>query len=152
MGTRADTPEVTESNLNGRTGGRCRHVQSTGKRPRRTGADANRRASSGTTPNRLPLPPEAWNLAARTIKAIAHPTRLRILDLLEKGECCVGEIARALGTKNATTSRQLGLMRDRGVLSARRAGNRVYNCIAEPHLMEIVHCVRRSRWTNDEQA
>jgi len=119
-------------------------VQLTGKRPRRTGIHANRRASSGTTPNRLPLPPEAWNLAARTLKAVAHPTRLRIPDLLEGGECCVGEITQALGTKNATTSRQLGLMRDRGVLSARRRGNRVYDRIANPDLVEVVQCVRRS--------
>jgi len=35
------------------------------------------------------------------LKAVAHPTRLRIIDLLEGGKCCVGEIAMALGTKNA---------------------------------------------------
>lgn len=120
--------------------------------PGRTGANGRRQTSFGTAPNRLSPRPEAWDLAARTLKAVAHPTRLRILDLLETGERSVGGIIEALGTKNAATSRQLGLMRGRGVLSARRAGNRVYYCIAEPQLVEIVHCVRRFRWPNDEQA
>ncbi|MFO8013573.1 MAG: metalloregulator ArsR/SmtB family transcription factor [Phycisphaerae bacterium] len=119
-------------------------MRSNQKGPGRTGANGRRQTSFGTAPNRLSPRPEAWDLVARTLKAVAHPTRLRILNLLETGERSVGEITEALGTKNATTSRQLGLMRDRGVLSARRTGNRVYYRIANPNLVEVVRCVRRS--------
>lgn len=88
--------------------------------------------------------PEVWIRVARTLKAVAHPIRLQIIDLLERGERSVGEIVTTLGTKSALTSQQLGLMRDRGVLEARREGNHVYYRIANSHVVQVIHCVRRS--------
>jgi len=87
---------------------------------------------------------ERWIKVARTLKAVAHPLRLRILDLLEGGERSVGEIVKALGAKPAITSQQLGLMRDRGVLAARRDGPHVYYRIANRHVVRVVHCIRAS--------
>jgi len=114
------------------------------------GALRRKRAPSSAGPPRYPIRPEEWNRIARALKAVAHPTRLQILDLLEGGECNVGEIVNTLGTKNAVSSQQLGLMRDRGVLMARREGNHVYYRVANPHLVEVVHCIRRSCRMNKE--
>lgn len=68
--------------------------------------------------------------------------RLRIIQLLEDGEMCVGELIEALGTKPAVTSQQLGLMKDRGVLSCRREGNRVYYRVSNPSVVRVIQCIR----------
>jgi len=93
-----------------------------------------------------------WIRVARTLKAVAHPLRLRIIDCLESGERSVGEIVEAIGAKPAVTSQQLGLMRDRGVLEARREGTHVYYRIANRHVVNVIHCVRRSCRTNESEA
>ncbi len=96
------------------------------------------------------FPPETWTRVARTLKAVAHPDRLRIIDLLERGEMSVGEIVEALGSRPAAVSQQLGLMRDRGVLAARRQGQHVYYRIANPHVVKVIHCIRASCGTDRE--
>jgi ArsR family transcriptional regulator len=101
------------------------------------------KASGGGDNGDAAGPPD-WSRVARTLKAVAHPLRLRIIDLLEGGERSVGDIVEALGAKPAVTSQQLGLMRDRGVLEARREGNHVYYRIANRHVVNVIHCVRRS--------
>jgi len=96
------------------------------------------------------IPYETWTRVARTLKAVAHPERLRIINLLEGGERSVGAIVGAAGAKPAITSQQLGLMRDRGVLAARREGNHVYYRIANPHVVQVIHCIRRSCRTKED--
>ncbi len=90
------------------------------------------------------IPEEKRVRVARTLKAVAHPLRLQILDVLEGGERAVGAIVEATGAKPAITSQQLGLMRDRGVLEARREGVHVYYRIANRHVVDVIHCIRRS--------
>ena len=64
--------------------------------------------------------------AAEILKAVAHPIWLQIVELLQAGEMCVGDIVEALGGKQAITSQQLNMMKAKGVLSCRRDGARVY--------------------------
>ncbi len=63
---------------------------------------------------------------AEVLKAVAHPIRLKIVELLEPGEMCVGDIVETLGGKQAITSQQLNMMKAKGVLSCRRDGAGVY--------------------------
>ncbi|MBN1346375.1 MAG: winged helix-turn-helix transcriptional regulator [Phycisphaerae bacterium] len=79
---------------------------------------------------------------AHTLKAVAHPLRLRIIESLEHGELCVSELIDRLGAKPAITSQQLGLMKDRGVLESRRDGNRVYYRVSNPNVVRVIQCVR----------
>ncbi len=79
---------------------------------------------------------------ANTLKAVAHPVRLRIIELLEDREMCVNELIDSLGTKPAITSQQLGLMKDRGVLSSRRDGNHVYYRVSNPNVLRVIDCIR----------
>jgi len=78
---------------------------------------------------------------AEVLKAMAHPVRLKIVELLEAGEMCVGDIVEALGEKQAITSQQLNLMRDKGILSRRRDGTRVYYQIENRSIIKILHCI-----------
>ncbi|MBN1763723.1 MAG: helix-turn-helix transcriptional regulator, partial [Sedimentisphaerales bacterium] len=64
-----------------------------------------------------------------------------IVDILKDGEKCVGDIVSALGAKNAITSQQLNMMRDKGVLSCRRDGVRVYYRVNNPDVIRLLHCI-----------
>jgi ArsR family transcriptional regulator len=87
---------------------------------------------------------------AETLKAVAHPVRLRIIEVLVDGERYVGELIEALGTKPAITSQQLGLLKDKGILQARREGSRVYYRLANPHVIKVIECIRRACATRSE--
>ena len=79
--------------------------------------------------------------AAEVLKAVAHPMRLQIVETLEGGEKSVGQIVEALGEKQAITSQQLNLMKDKGVLASRRDGAKVYYHIANPNVIRVLDCV-----------
>jgi DNA-binding transcriptional ArsR family regulator len=87
---------------------------------------------------------EALGQAAECLRTLAHPTRLRIVQLLLEGEHTVGELAEACGVTSAATSGHLGLMRDRGLLNQRRHGRRIYYRIRQRALAGIMSCVERS--------
>jgi DNA-binding transcriptional ArsR family regulator len=78
---------------------------------------------------------------AEVLKAVAHPVRLQIVELLEKKEMCVGDIVKALGGKQAITSQQLNMMKDKGVLECRRDGAKVYYSIHNKNVIKLLHCV-----------
>jgi DNA-binding transcriptional ArsR family regulator len=78
---------------------------------------------------------------AEVLKAVGHPVRLRIVELLEGGEKCVGDIVKATGGKQAVTSQHLNLMKDKGVLSSRRDGAMVYYHIENANVIKLLHCV-----------
>jgi ArsR family transcriptional regulator len=79
--------------------------------------------------------------AAEVLKAVAHPLRLQIVEALEGGELSVGEIVETLGEKQAITSQQLNLMKDKGVLASRREGARVYYHVSNPNAIKVLNCV-----------
>lgn len=102
---------------------------------------ANMKVQAPETPASIPL--EALDRAAETLKAVAHPVRLRIVDLLGRSqEMCVGDLVAALDAKPAITSQQLGLLKDRGIVACRRDGNRVYYRLANPDLLKVLECIR----------
>lgn len=75
---------------------------------------------------------QAWGLA-RIFKVLANDTRLRLLhELVRSEECCVTDLATALGLPAQAVSNQLQRLLDQGVLLQRRAGNRMYYRIADP--------------------
>jgi len=82
---------------------------------------------------------------AQVLKALAHPVRLKIVDLLESGEHCVNEIvAKMEGSKQSIISQQLNMMKDKGVLSCRRDGSKVYYKINNPNVIRLLHCVHNN--------
>jgi ArsR family transcriptional regulator len=79
--------------------------------------------------------------AAEVLKAVAHPLRLQIVEVLATGELSVGEIVEAVGEKQAITSQQLNLMKDKGVLASRRHGAKVYYRIENSNVTRVLGCV-----------
>lgn len=82
--------------------------------------------------------------AAEILKTVAHPLRLRIVELLESGEKSVNELKDLLGATQPLTSQHLLQMRMRGVLGSRREGTLVYYSVANPDVVKVIHCIRRS--------
>lgn len=82
--------------------------------------------------------------AAEVLKTVAHPIRLRIVEFLESGEKSVNELKDLLGVTQPLTSQHLSQMRMRGVLGSRREGTLVYYSIANPDVVKVIHCIRRS--------
>jgi len=78
---------------------------------------------------------------AEVLKAVAHPVRLQIIELLQHKEMCVGDIVDALGGKQAITSQQLNMMKDKGVLNCRRDGTKVFYRIENKNVIKLLHCV-----------
>jgi len=67
-------------------------------------------------------------------KAIADPSRVRILKLLEGGELCVCQVTTVLGLANATVSKHLAGLKTAGLILARREGKWVYYRLADKAL------------------
>jgi DNA-binding transcriptional ArsR family regulator len=79
---------------------------------------------------------------AEVLKAVAHPARIAIVEILEEGEMCVGDIVEALGSKQAIISQQLNLMKDKGVLECRRDGVNVYYQVKNKNVIRLLDCIR----------
>jgi len=79
--------------------------------------------------------------AAEVLRAVAHPLRLQVVELLEAGEMCVGEIAAALGEKQAITSQQLNILKDKGILTSRREGAKVFYRLENKKVTQVLNCV-----------
>ena len=71
-------------------------------------------------------------------KALAHPTRLQILDLLRGGEMCVCHIEAALNKRQAYISQQLMALREAGLVENRREGLQVYYWIADTQIDQLL--------------
>ena len=87
------------------------------------------------------LPLEALAQAAECLKTLAHPHRLRMIQMLLRGRFTVGELAQACEIASPMASEHLRLMQRCGLLDCVKEGQRVYYRIAEPHLANIMECV-----------
>ena len=79
--------------------------------------------------------------AAECLKTIAHPHRLRMIQMLLQGRYTVGELAEACEIPSHMASEHLKLMQRTGFLAAEKDGRFVYYSVAEPHLVNIMNCV-----------
>lgn len=84
---------------------------------------------------------ECLGQAAECLKTLAHPHRLRIVQMLLGGRYTVGELAEACGIPSHMASEHLRLMQRCGFLSMEKDGRCVYYAIAEPHLANIMGCI-----------
>ena len=81
---------------------------------------------------------ELVEFRADILKALAQPTRLKIIDFLRDGERCVCEIFPAIDEEQSNTSRHLNMMLAAGALSRRKDGLKIYYAIKHPEILEIV--------------
>lgn len=92
--------------------------------------------------NKLISKEEDIQQAAKAIKAIAHPLRLKILCVLGDREVSVQDIVDQVGTSQSNISQHLAILRDKGVLTTRKDANRVYYRIGNLRTLKLVGMMR----------
>lgn len=85
---------------------------------------------------------EQIETAARALKAISHPLRLKILCVVGDEEVCVQDIVDAVGTTQSNISQHLAILRDKGVLQTRKDANRVYYRVADARTLQLIVLMR----------
>jgi DNA-binding transcriptional ArsR family regulator len=99
-------------------------------------------ASKKPQSNPKPLgDPASFAEAAECLKTLAHPVRLRMVQLLLHGRYTVGELAEDCGVPDNVASEHLRLMHRCGFFTSEREGRRVYYQVAEPHLEKLMDCI-----------
>lgn len=80
---------------------------------------------------------------AEVAKALGHPHRLEILELLAQGERSVDAVAERAGLSVANASQHLRLMRSSGLLASRRAGKQILYRLGDPAVLDLVAALHR---------
>lgn len=83
----------------------------------------------------------AYDERARIIKALAHPSRLMMVDALAEGEKCVCELRELVGSDMSTVSKHLSLMREAGLVDDRKVGQQVFYSLRVPCIVSFFGCV-----------
>ena len=76
--------------------------------------------------------------ASRSLKAMSHPIRLKILCVLGGQEACVLDIVTSVGTSQSNISQHLGILYDKGVLGSRKEGNKVFYRMADARTLKLL--------------
>ncbi len=76
--------------------------------------------------------------ASRSLKAISHPLRLKILCVLGGNEVSVQDIVECVGTSQSNISQHLAILRDKGILGSRKEANRVFYRVADARTLKLI--------------
>lgn len=78
---------------------------------------------------------------AKIIKALAHPSRLYIVDELSRGERCVCELTKLVGADISTVSKHLSVLRSAGIVRDEKRANLVYYSLRVPCVLRFFDCI-----------
>ena len=81
------------------------------------------------------------NARAKVLKAMAHPSRLFILEQLEQGEKCVCELTEMIGVDVSTVSKHLSVLKQAGLVIDDKRGNQVFYQLRVPCILNFFGCV-----------
>jgi DNA-binding transcriptional ArsR family regulator len=80
--------------------------------------------------------------ASRSLKAMSHPLRLKILCTLGGQEVSVQDIVEQVGTSQSNISQHLAILRDKGILASRKDANRVFYRVSDSRTLQLVGMMR----------
>jgi ArsR family transcriptional regulator len=80
---------------------------------------------------------------ASFFQALAHPTRIAIVEQLRGGELSAGALIEKLGIEQANASQHLAVLRAKNILIHRKAGNQVFYSVRDPLIIEVLDVMRR---------
>jgi DNA-binding transcriptional ArsR family regulator len=86
---------------------------------------------------------ELAELKAEVLKAMAHPTRLIMLETLADGEKCVCELNKLVEADHSTISKHLAILKQVGLVSDRKEGLKVYYRLEVPCALDFIKCVTK---------
>ena len=80
--------------------------------------------------------------ASRSLKAMSHPLRLKILCTLGDQELSVQDIVERVGTSQSNISQHLAILRDKNILASRKDANRVYYRVGDSRTLQLISMMR----------
>ena len=80
---------------------------------------------------------------AEFFQALAHPTRIAIVELLRDGELSAGALIERLGIEQANASQHLTVLRTKHIVVNRRAGNQVFYSVRDPLILEVLDVIKK---------
>ena len=80
--------------------------------------------------------------ASRSLKAMSHPLRLKILCVLGNREVSVQDIVENVGTSQSNISQHLAILRDKGILKSRKDANRVYYKVGDDRTLKLIEMMQ----------
>lgn len=89
------------------------------------------------------MPDSLRRFKADIFQALAHPTRIAIIELLEDGELSAGELIERLGMEQANVSQHLAVLRTKQLVANRKAGNQVFYSVRDPLILKVLALMRR---------
>ncbi len=89
------------------------------------------------------MPDSLRRFKADIFQALAHPTRIAIIELLQNGELSAGELMGKLGMEQANVSQHLSVLRAKMIVANRKAGNQVFYSVRDPIISEVLALLRR---------
>ncbi len=81
--------------------------------------------------------------ASRSLKAMSHPLRLKILCVLGDQEVSVQDIVDNVGTSQSNISQHLAILRDKGILASRKDANRVYYRVGDERTLSLINMMQQ---------
>ena len=89
------------------------------------------------------MPDALRRFKAEIFQALAHPTRIAIVELLREGEMPAGKLIERLGLEQANASQHLSVLRSKQIVVNRKEGNQVFYSLRSPLLIEVLDIMRR---------
>ena len=89
------------------------------------------------------MPDTLRQFKANIFQALAHPTRIAIIEVLRDGELPAGAIIERLGLEQANASQHLSILRAKQIVTSRKEGNQVFYSVRDPLLIEVLDIMRR---------
>jgi DNA-binding transcriptional ArsR family regulator len=86
---------------------------------------------------------ELQRFKAEFFKALAHPLRIRILELLAEGDKNVNEMQAAIGAEGSAVSQQLSILRSKNIVQGRKEGTRVLYSLRDPMIVDLLRIARQ---------
>jgi ArsR family transcriptional regulator len=88
--------------------------------------------------------------AARCMKALAHPLRLKVIAALQDKELSVQALVEAVGTTQSNVSQHLTIMRDKNILSSRRVANQVFYRVGDCKVLDLLTLTKKIFCSSNE--
>jgi ArsR family transcriptional regulator len=105
-------------------------------------------AAKATIPPATPI----HQVKAEFFRTLGHPARVRVLELLKRGEMTVGDLQAELGIDSSGASQHLAAMRRQGILEARKEGTSVFYSVRDPRVFQMLESARQVIGSHLEEA
>ncbi len=107
------------------------------------GQDRFRQVIMNTSAEELVYQEKDIEQAARSLKAMSHPLRLKILCVLGQREISVQDIVCNVGTSQSNISQHLAILRDKGILDCRKDANRVFYRVGDERTLKLIEMMQQ---------